>query len=163
MKPKLRFRNAAPRLQALLALLAALALVACDSDINVTGPQLPEPQPLDTVTDSIWVVGNLKPIDGYCYEARMRYDGLVLAHSFCRAGGDCANFELTGFAPEGSGRHTVELEVMRQEPPGSVLVYSLAVELRDGPLGPSLLSLGPTFEELRAGESFVFEFEMPQF
>lgn len=91
----------------------------------------------------------------------MLYDGLAIAHSFCRAGGDCANFELTGFAPERGGRHTVELEVLRQEPPGSVLVYSLAVDLRDSPHGPPRVNLGPTFEEMRAGESFVFEFEMP--
>ena len=144
----------------LLALAAALALAACDNDLNITGPRFPESPRLQVPGQNIWVTGTLTPEDGYCYEAILRYDGQEIAHDFCRAGGDCDEMELSGLAPEGGGHHTVELHVLRQEPPGSELLYTAAVVLRGDPLD-SPISLGPTRQVLRAGDSLVFELDLP--
>ncbi len=161
MKQALKLRNRAPWLGALLVLTAALALAACDSDVNVTGPQLPDLPPVPQVTNTIWVHATLSSVDGHCLEFRLLYDHREIAHSVCRVGSDCAEMQLAGFAPEGSGRHTVELQVVRQEPPDGAVVYRAAVELAGGSLASPGLTLGPTNRTLRAGESVAFEFDMP--
>ncbi len=147
MKQTQRF-SSMPWPGALLALAAMLTLAACDSDVNVTGPRFPEVPRIDT-PDSIWVAGTLATADGYCYEARLLYDGREIDHGFCRAGGDCSEMKLAGFAPEGGGRHTVELQVLRQEPPGSALVYRASAELKGGLFDTARLDQGSTSKVLR--------------
>ncbi len=161
MKQALKSRNPAPWLGALLVLAAALSLAACDHDIDITAPDIPGPTP---VIGSVWVAGTLSTTSegGSCLEARLIYDGKVIGRSYCKAdaAGSCAEMELAGFTEESPGRHTLELQVVRQAP-GEV-VYTAQAELRlGGPHRPLFQSLGPTSKMLHEGESVTFTFDIP--
>ncbi len=157
MKQAMKFRNPAPALGALLVLTAALALFACDSDVDITGPQPPELPP-GTV---IYLTGTLISEDGSCLEARLLYNGKHVGRNSCQSGPgrDCTEMRLAGYSDKGSGLHTVELQVLRQDP--AAVIYKAELEVRDRPFGPLELSLGPTRETLREGEGVTFEFELP--
>ena len=158
MKQALKYRYRATLPGALLTLIATLALAACDSDVNVTGPQIPD---LPPVANTIWVHATLSSDDGHCLELRLLYDHREIAHSVCRVGRDCTEMQLAGFAPEGRGRHTVELQIVRQQPADGTVAYRATVELAGGPIASPGLTLGPANRTLRAGESMVFEFDIP--
>ncbi len=160
MKQAMKFRNPAPRMGALLVLAAALALAACDSDVNITGPDIPVIPPPH---GSVWVSATLTSISegGSCLEARLFYDGKSIGRSYCKSegGDDCAEMELNGFTEETAGHHTLEVQVVRQS--AAEVVYTAQAELRDGPHRPAYQSLGPASEALRQGESVSFEFDLP--
>ncbi len=159
MKQALKIRNPAPWMGALLVLAAAMVLVACDGDVDITAPPIPVIPPVD----SVWVAATLTSTSegGSCLEARILYDGAHIGRNSCNkssAGDSCAEMELTGFTERIAGRHTVELQVLRQSP--AEVVYRAEVELRNDRFGPPFQNLGPTSRELREGESVTFEFDM---
>ena len=138
MKQALRFRNPAPWMGALLVVAAVLALAACDSDVNFTGPQIPEIPPANA--DTVWVAATLTSTSdgGSCLEARLLYDGKHIGQNNCKNDGDgksCAEMELAGYTDKSAGRHTLEIQVLRQSP--AEVVYRAKAELRNGAFGPA--------------------------
>ncbi len=155
MRQASKFRKPAPWMGALLALAAALALAACDSNIDITGPDFPDIQ-------GVWVNATLASTSegGSLLEARLLFDGRHIARNNCdnAAGNSCAVMNLTGFATRTAGRHTLELQVLRQSP--AEVVYRADVELRSSRSGSPFQRLGPTSEALREGESVTFEIDI---
>ncbi len=156
MKQALKIRNPAPWMGALLVLAAAIALVACDGDVDITAPPIPVIPPAGTV----WVAGTLTSTSegGSCLEARILYDGQVIGRNSCEkssAGDSCSEIKLQGFKEASAGRHTIELQVLRQSP--AEVVYRAEVELRSGPFRPPFQTLGPISQALREGESVTFD------
>ncbi len=158
MKQTLRFRNPAPWTGALLVLAAALALAACDNDVDITGPDIPDFTP---PAGAVWVAGTLTATsEGGCLEARLLYDGTSISRAFCQGDGEnCAEIKLQGFKEKRSGRHTLEIRVERQSP--AEVVYRAQLELRSAPSGPPYQRLGPATAALREGESVSFEVDIP--
>ena len=156
-----KIRTPAYWMGALLVLAAAMALGACDNDVNFTGPRIPV---IPTGDDAVWVSGTLTSITegGSCFEARILYDGQHIGRNSCEKtsnGNSCSVMRLAGYKEKTAGRHTVELQVLRQSP--AEVVYRAELELRDGRLGPLFQSPGPTRKALREGESVTFEFDVP--
>ncbi len=160
MKPFPRLRQPASWMGAFLVLAASLALVACGSDVNVTGPQLPEFPPAEPFANSVWITATLTPESGGCTEARLFYDGRQIGVNYDRcdlAGKGCGELKVQGFKEEGAGRHTIEVRVVRQT--SEEVTYRIAAEVSGGPGGAPELRLGPVTRTLREGESVTFEFD----
>lgn len=156
-------RNPTPRSALFLILAVALALAACDNDIEITAPQIPTSNP-GVFTSSEWVQtlhisGTLSAAQGSCLEATILFDGqeIVGARTACFTPDGCATLELRGRAfSVNRGQHTIAFRVLRQSP--QVVEYQAAgnvlVELShlsyDMPLGPAQATLG-------SGESVIFD------
>ena len=153
-------REPAPWLGAVLVLAAALALVACDNDMNITGPDLPGPGPIH---NSVWVTGTLTPqSSGGCNEAWLYYDGrrIGIQHELCGLGTTgCRELKVQGFKEESPGPHTLEVEVVHQT--GEEVRYLVAAEVSDRPNGAPTLRLGPVSRTLREGDRVSFTFDAP--
>ncbi len=162
MKSFQRLRKPAPWMGAILVLAASLALVACDNDMNITGPQLPEFPPANAYGNSVWVTASLTPESGGCTEARLFYDGqqIGVKHDVCGlADKGCGELEVQGFKEETPGRHTIEVQVIHQT--AEEVRYRVAAEVTDSPGGPVRYRLGPVRRTLREGDSVTFEIDIP--
>ncbi len=150
-----RLRKPAPWIGAVLVLAASLALVACDNDVNFTGPDPP-------VVDAVWVSATLNSEEGGCTGARLLYDGKHIGVNYDACGADgrsCGELTVTGFTDETAGRHTIEVLVLGQT--SAEVTYQVAAEVRDRPGGPAQFRLGPVSRTLREGESVTFEVDIP--
>jgi len=143
---------------AVLVLAASLALVACDNDMNITGPDFPDPIPFD---NSVWVTVTLTPkSSGGCTEARLFYDGqrIGVNHGLCGLGTTgCSELKVQGFKEEGPGTHTIEVEVVRQTE--EEVTYRVAAEVSGSPDGAPERRLGTVRRTLREGDRVSFEFD----
>ena len=151
----LKIRNRAPWLGAVFVLLASLALVGCDNDMNITGPELPE-------WDSVWVSATLTAHEGGATEARLYYDGqqIGVKYDVCGlAARGCGDLKVQGFKEESPGLHTIEVRVMKQT--AAEVTYRVAVEVRDSPGGPVKIRPAPVTRTLREGDSVTFEVNLP--
>ncbi len=158
MKPFQNHPKSAPWMGALLILAASLALVACDNDMNITGPQVPEFLPANSVSVTATLTGE----GGGCTEARLFYDGRQIGVKYDVCGLDgrsCGKLEVKGFAAAGAGRHTIEVKVMRQT--SDEVTYRVTAEVSGTPGRPTHHRLGPVSRTLREGDSVTFEVEMP--
>jgi hypothetical protein len=140
-----------------VTLAAALTLVACGHDANVTGPQLQIPPQFQTFR----IAGTVTAARGTLLEATILYDGLELpaARAVCDAPDGCTRLELEA-GPIGAtpGHHAIAFRVLRQTP--SVVEYLVEGEVR-GELGPAdPIALGPTRASLEAGQSVTFEIRL---
>lgn len=162
MKPFQILRKPAPWMGALLVLAASLALVACDNDTNITGPQLPELPLGNAFADSVWVTATLTAEGGGCTEARLFYDGqqIGVKYDVCGlAGKGCGEMKVQGFKEERAGRHTIEVRVIRQT--SEEVTYRVAAEVSGTAGGPAQIRLGPVSRTLREGDSVTFEIDLP--
>ena len=154
MKPLQILRKPAPWMGAVLVLMASLALVACDSDVDITTPDWPEWQ-------TVWVTATLNSSTEGPTEARLLYDGRHIGanHDVCAGGGSCGALEVTGYTNRDSGRHTIEVQVMQQS--SAEVTWQVAAEVRYRAGGPVQARLGPVSRTLREGDSVTFEVEIP--
>ena len=162
MKPLQNLRKPAPWMGALLVLAASLALVACDNDMNITGPRLPDLPPANAFADSVWVTATLTAENGGCSEARLYYDGqqIGVKYDLCGLGDkSCGELKVQGFKEERAGQHTIEVRVIRQT--SEEVTYRVAAEVSGTPNGPAQIRLGPVTRTLREGDSVTFEIDMP--
>ncbi len=158
MKSLQRLRKPAPWLGAVLVLAASLTLVACDNDLNVTGPEFPDPTPF---AESVWITATLTPEGpGGCTQAKLFYDGqrIGIKHEVCGLGTTgCGELRIRGFKEEIPGLHVIEVEVVHQT--GEEVTYRVAAEVSDTPHGAPKVRLGPVSRTLREGDRVSFEFE----
>ena len=162
MKPFRRLRATAPWAGALLVLMASLALGACDNDVKITGPQLPDFDPDNTFGGSTWVTATLTPEQGGCTEARLLFDGkqIGVKYDVCGLEGKgCGELKVQGFTSEEPGWHTIEVQVMHQT--SAEVTYRVAVEVSDKPGGPVQVRPAPVSRTLGEGDSVAFEVELP--
>ena len=132
-----------------------LALVACDNDVDITGPEPPE-------FEAVWVTATLSAWRGGSTEARLLYDGKHIGfnHDVCDPEGrSCGELKVTGYTEKSSGRHTIEVQVMDQ--PSTEVTWQVAAEVRYQSGGQAEIRLGPVSRTLREGDSVTFEIEIP--
>ena len=149
-----------------LFLAAALNVVACDNDVNIspTAPTFPNFTFPNVTTAgpgrSLEIRGSLTAHQGSCLEATILYDGRELegARAVCREGPGCAKLELTADVLSTGGHHTISFQVLSQSSEvvdyvaeGSVLVS------REGLPFLMTIDLEPTRATLRPGESVNFD------
>ena len=145
-------------LRLVMLLAATLALGACDHDIDITAPRIPDPTPgPDNRTLEISV--NLTALDGSCVEATLLWDGVELpgAHRSCAEG--CTRLDLTASTPRSEGVHTLEVQVLRQSPAAVDYMVAGDVVIAGGPRLGFSMPLGPTHQTLRVGESVSYQLE----
>lgn len=151
-----RPRKTAPWMGAVLVLAVSLALVACDNDMNITGPDIPP------IGNGVWVTATLNSEEGGCTGARLLYDGQHIGVNYDACGldsGSCGELMVQGFKEESAGRHTIEVLVLSQT--SAEVTYRVAAEVRSRAGGPVLFRLGPVSRTLREGESVTFEIDIP--
>lgn len=152
-------RGFTPRHKGVLILALALLLGACDNDVDVTGPELPDWTPLPADFQSFRVFGTLTAEEGSCQEATILYDGreLAFARATCERPSGCAELGLyAGSVAVRPGHHTIALRVLRQSPDAVryLAEAELLIETLDG--REERRSLGTRRVTLEAGQSAVF-------
>jgi hypothetical protein len=148
---------------------AALAVIACNNDVNFN-PAAPtfnlptDPTSSDLTPGSdrnLGIVGTLRAEQGSCFEATILYDGeeLAGARAVCREASGCAKLELTAFAQSSTGHHTISFQVLRQSPRAVdyLAAGSVRVTRENVLLGGVTLPLGPSRARLSSGESVSFD------
>lgn len=140
---------------------AALALVGCDTDVNVnpTAPTFPSFTPAGPGR-SLEILGSLTAAQGSCLEATVLYDGQELegARAVCREAAGCATLELSAVAHSDPGHHTISFQALRQAPEAVDYWAEGAVRVsRDGLPFEATIALEPTRARLRSGQSVTFE------
>ena len=155
MKPLQSLRKRASWSGAVLVLMVSLALVACGSDVNITGPDWPE-------FEAVWVTATLSASRGGPAEVRLLYDGKHIGanRDVCDPEGrGCGELKVTGFAEKSPGRHTIEVQVMGQ--PSAEMTWRVAAEVRYQVGGAAQIRLGPVSRTLREGDCVAFEVDIP--
>ena len=146
-----------------MILTAALALGACNGDVEVTAPPMPDITPGPGTGAQYLQISGTLTAEG-CLEATILYDGQELAGARAVCGtkfGGCARLHLRAASiPRTDGHHTIAFQVIRQSSP--VLDYQAEGEVRVEMDGGMVMSvpLGPTWETLRTGESVSFEIDL---
>lgn len=154
-----RHRSSAAWQWGLLAVLAAVLAGGC-GDVNV-GPLSPTPTSPGTGVGirMLHITGTLTAEQGGCVEARVLYDGTPLPNStvVCPDESGCARLALAGETTTTAGRHTLALQVLRQQQDSTVYLAEVTVRMtREGLTFVLPLSPSPVRTALRAGDAVSF-------
>ena len=141
----------------IVLLVAALASVGCNNDVNITGPEFPT---LTPQWQTFQIVGTMTAEEGWIQEATILYDGIELvgARAVCVDNDGCRQLQLRATSIGATaGRHTIAFQVLRQS--RNRIDYSVEGEVL-AELGPAdHIVLGPVQRTLEAGQSVTFEFD----
>ena len=151
----------------LTAVLAALGLVACDNELNIS-PTAPSFIDVDANVEALRTLhihGSLNAETGSCVRATILFDGLEIlgARTRCADSDGCEEIALEGVISAFAGRHTITFQVLRQADPvqdylaaGEVEITRAGIDLPD----PARLELAPVREELSAGQGVTYTIDL---
>ncbi len=139
-----------------MLLAAALTSAACESDVNITGPEFPT---LTPQWQSFQISGTLTAAQASCLEATILYDGQELpgARAVCGKARGCKKLHLQAVSIGATpGPHTIAFRVLRQSAPAVEYEAEGLVVAELGEAPPKIL--GPVHKTLEEGQGVTFDF-----
>lgn len=166
---KYRDQQRIPLTALLAALLLGAGLVACDNQVNVSGPTFPEFDPQIAPVWTLSVSGTLAADGASCVRAAILLDGQEIpgARSRCDQAGGCAELDLSGSVTVLEGPHTITFQVLRQNAEqDTYLAYgTVSANRADLDLGfdDVLVNLEHRRASLEQGDGITYEFNLQDF